>query len=101
MLRLTFSAASESRRMGPAMVRASTIEASTVAANAISASARMMLRSSARISSISPGRVDSSSTPWVAFRYWIGTAMETICSPFSLTSSMGVAHPLSAMRTSG
>ena len=61
----------------------------------------MLLRSSARISSISPGRVDSSSTPCTALRYWIGTATDTICSPLSVTSSIGVTDPLKAMRTSG
>ena len=101
MLRLTFSATAESLRMGPAMVRASRNEASSVAAKAVSASAMMTLRSSDSTSSISPGRVDSSRTPCTALRYWIGTASDTICSPFSLTSSMGVVEPLKAIRTSG
>ena len=60
----------------------------------------MTLRSSDSTSSISPGRVDSSSTPCTALRYWIGTARDTICSPFSLTSSIGVVEPLIAIRTS-
>ena len=101
MLKLTFSAASDRRRIGPAMVRASRNEASSVAARATSARPRMLLRSSARISSISPGRVDSSSTPCTALRYWIGTATDTICSPLSVTSSIGVTEPFSARRTSG
>ena len=101
MLRETFSATSESLRMGPAMVRASRNEASSVAAKAVSARRMMPLRSSASTSSISPGRVESSSTPCTAFRYWIGTARDTICSPLSLTSSIGVVDPVNAMRTSG
>ena len=101
MLRDTLSATSDRRRMGPAMVRASRKEASRVAPKAVSASTRMTFLSSDRISSISPGRVESSSTPCTALRYWIGTASDTICSPFSLTSSIGVVEPVSAMRTSG
>ena len=80
MLRLTFSALSERRRIGPAMVRASSIDAKIEADSANSTIVNMTLRSLLMISSISPGRVESSRAPSMALRRWIGTASDTIFS---------------------
>ena len=58
-------------------------------------------RSEAMILSMSPPCVDSSSAPRTARKRWIGTATETIVSPFALTRTTDFAAPVSAWPTSG
>ena len=86
--RRTRSAAAERRRSGLAMVEASSIDSSAVTRAATPKTRRIALRSAATILSMSPPSVDSSSTPSTARKRWIGTATETICSPFSLTRTI-------------
>ena len=61
----------------------------------------MAQRSEAMILSMSPPWVDMSSTPRTTRKRWIGTATETMVSPFVLTRTMEEGAPLRAPSTSG
>ena len=97
----TRSAAEASRCTGPAMVLARIIDSTTVTAAANSDTRTMPQRSAATILSMSPPRVESSSTPSTARMRCTGTATETTSSPFSLTRTMGTDVPVRADATSG
>ena len=97
----TRSAAAASRCTGPAMVLARIIDSTMVTAAANSDTRTMPQRSAATILSMSPPRVESSSTPSTARMRWIGTATETTSSPLSLTRTIGTEVPVSAVATSG
>ncbi len=97
----TRSAASDSRRSGPAMVPASSSDRMIVTVAATSAIRSIPQRSVATMESISPGCVDSSNTPTVARTRCTGTATEMIswrCASIRTTSA---GEPLSAAATSG
>ena len=61
----------------------------------------MAQRSDAMILSMSPPCVDMSKTPRTTRNRWIGTATETMVSPFVLTRTIEEEAPLKASSTSG
>ena len=83
------------------MVEASSIDRIAMTSAATPKTRRIALRSAATILSMSPPSVDSISTPSTARKRWIGTATETISSPFSLTRTTVDGLPVSAFITSG
>ena len=83
------------------MVLARITDSTMVTAAANSDTRTMPQRSAATILSMSPPRVDSSSTPSTARMRWIGTATDTTSSPLSLILTMGTEVPVKAVATSG
>ena len=97
MPRLTRSAASARRRIGPAMVLARNSESAKVTAAAIRNTRKIAQRSEAMMASMSPPWVESRSAPRMARNRSIGTATETIVSPFLLTRTTVLGLPLEGL----
>ena len=99
--RRTRSAASASRRTGPAMAPARNSDSTIITMAATRKTCSRANRSDAMMVSMSPPCVDSSSTPWTERRRWIGTATETMVSPRALVRTSLERSPAKARWTSG
>ena len=99
--RRTRSAASASRRIGPAMVLARNSDSTNMTTAATRNTRNSAQRSDAMILSMSPGWVDSSSAPWTLAALRIGTAIDTMVRPLASTRTIQCVCPFSASATSG
>ena len=96
MRRRTRSAPSASRRTGPAMVRASSIDSTIITAAATRNTFRIAQRSASTIWSMSAPCVESRSAPRTARKRCTGVATETITSPRELMRTTLAFWPPSA-----